>query len=62
MLKIGPLVAQHTWTSFEHNLGPAFNTRFSLFLFFAETTMFIVFSAKHAQVKDTPKRQQIRYL
>ena len=51
-------VAQHNWTSFKHNLGPAFNTTFSVLLFFwggAETPICIVLSAKHAKFKETQK-------
>ena len=55
-------VAQHTWTKFWLNLGPRFWLNiFAKFLVLlpvwknAETTSFIVFSAKRENFKPTPK-------
>ena len=55
-------VAQHTWTKFWLNLRPSFDSTFlafgAIFPFrtYAETTIFIVFSAKNCILKAHPKK------
>ena len=55
-------VAQHAWAEFWRNLGPSFDSTFLTFLGpfhfskYAETTLFIVFSAKICIFSPPPKK------